>query len=61
MGLLYLYFKLWISGGETCGKLPLGRPRHKWEDNIKVELKEGGRRLWTGLTYLRKRISGAPF
>jgi hypothetical protein len=36
-----------------CGKLPLGRPRCKWEDNIEVELKEGGRRVWTGLTYCR--------
>jgi hypothetical protein len=59
MGLLYLCFKLSISGGETCGKLPLGRPRRKWEDNIKVELKERGRRVCTGLTYLRESISGA--
>ena len=22
------------------GKLPLGRPRHRWEDNVKMELKE---------------------
>jgi hypothetical protein len=24
------------------GKRPLGRPRHKWEDNIKVDLQEVG-------------------
>jgi hypothetical protein len=24
------------------GKRPLGRPRYKWEDNIKVELQEVG-------------------
>ena len=30
------------------GKRPLGRPRHRWEDNIKVDLKEVGRRAWTG-------------
>jgi hypothetical protein len=42
-----------------CGKLPLGRPRHKWEDNIKVELTERCRKVKTGLTYLRKIISGA--
>jgi len=38
-----------------CGKLPLGRPRHKWENNIKVELKERSRMVWTGSTYLRIR------
>jgi len=41
-----------------CGKLPLGRPTHKWEDNIKGELKERGRRVWTGHICLRIRISG---
>jgi len=29
-------------GGETRGKEPLGRPRHRWEDNIKVDLHEVG-------------------
>ena len=24
------------------GKRPLGRPRHKWEDNIKMDLQEVG-------------------
>ena len=24
------------------GKRPLGRPRRKWEDNIKMDLQEGG-------------------
>ena len=24
------------------GKIPLGRPRHKWEDNIKTDLQEVG-------------------
>jgi hypothetical protein len=33
------------------GKRPLGRPRHRWEDNIKVDLKEVG--VWTGLSWLR--------
>ena len=22
------------------GRIPLGRPRHRWEDNIKIELQE---------------------
>jgi len=28
--------------GKPEGKRPLGRPRHKWEDNIKMDLKEVG-------------------
>jgi hypothetical protein len=26
--------------GKLEGKKPLGRPRHRWEDNIKMDLKE---------------------
>ena len=29
-------------GGEPEGKRPLGRPRHRWEDNIKMDLQEVG-------------------
>ena len=42
--------------GKPEGKRPLGRPRHRWEDNIKMDLQEvggswlrigtGGGRLW---------------
>jgi hypothetical protein len=35
------------------GKRPLGRPRSRWEDNIKTDLKRGGV-VWTGLISLRK-------
>ena len=28
--------------GKPEGKRPLGRPRHRWEDNIKFNLQEGG-------------------
>jgi len=28
--------------GKPDGKRPLGRPRHRWEDNIKMDLQEGG-------------------
>jgi hypothetical protein len=27
--------------GKPEGKRPLGRPRHRWEDNIKMDLQEG--------------------
>ena len=30
------------SRPESRGKRPLGRPRHSWEDNIRMNLKEIG-------------------
>ena len=36
--------------GKPEGKRPLGRPRRRWEDNIKMDLQEvGGGRDWIGL------------
>ena len=34
-----------------AGKRPLGRPRHRWEDNIRMDLKEIGinTRNWVDL------------
>ena len=29
-------------GGEIWGKRPLEEPRHRWEDNIKMDLEEVG-------------------
>ena len=28
--------------GKSAGKRPLGRPRHRWEDNIKMDLQGVG-------------------
>jgi len=28
--------------GKPEGKRPVGRPRHRWEDNIKMDLQEVG-------------------
>jgi hypothetical protein len=28
--------------GKSAGKMPLGRPRHRWKDNIKMDLQEVG-------------------
>jgi len=43
-----------ILMGTPEGKRPLGRPRHRWEDNIKMALQELGWGAWTGLIWLRK-------
>jgi hypothetical protein len=34
--------------GNPEGKRPLGRPRRRWEDNIKMYLQEVGCGLWIG-------------
>jgi len=31
-----------VMVGKPVGKIPLGRPRHRWEDNIKTDLQEVG-------------------
>jgi len=45
------------SGGETWGKEPLGRPRRRWEDNMKMDLQEVGGDCgdWMELTQYRER------
>ena len=43
--------------GKPDGKRPLGRPRHRWEDNIKMDLQEVGRGCgyWMELAQNRDR------
>jgi hypothetical protein len=44
--------------GKPEGRRPLGRPRHRWEDNIKMDLREvgwGGRVDWIDLALDRDR------
>ena len=31
-----------IITSKPTGKRPLGRPRHRWEDNVRIDLKEIG-------------------
>jgi hypothetical protein len=45
-----------ILVGRPEGRVPLGRPRHRWEDNIKMDLQAGG--AWTGLSWLRMGTGG---
>jgi len=45
--------------GTPEGKRPLGRPRRRWEDNIKIDLQElgcGG--VWTGASWFRIGTGG---
>ena len=60
-----------ILTGKPAGKRPLGRPRHRWEDNIRMDLEEIGinagnwvdsaqyRNYWRALVYaaLNLRVS----
>ena len=38
-------------GGKPEGKRPLGTHRHRWEDNIKMDLQEVGWGAWTVLIW----------
>jgi hypothetical protein len=38
--------------GKPDGKRTLGRPRRRWENNIKMDLQEVGWEAWTGLIWL---------
>jgi hypothetical protein len=41
----------YILGRKYEGKIPLWRPKHRWENNIKVNLKRST--VWTGFIWLR--------
>jgi hypothetical protein len=47
-----------ILVGKSKWNRPRGRPRCKWEGNIKADLKEMRMGLWTGFKWLRIRESG---
>ena len=46
-----------ILVGKPEGKRPLGRPRRRWEDNIKIDFQEVGCRAmdWIALAQVRDR------
>ena len=44
--------------GKTEGKRPLGRPRRRWEDNIKMDLREVGEVVGSGWSWLRIGTGG---
>jgi hypothetical protein len=67
MVLLNMGAALWLDAGLSMSisvyiffmqkERSLGRPRRRWEDNIKMDLREM-RWLWTGLIWLRIGTSG---
>jgi hypothetical protein len=49
-------YRVFIARPE--GKKPLGRPRRRWENNIKMDLKDAEWGVWTGLIWIRTRTGG---
>jgi len=47
-----------ILVGKPVGKRKLGRPRRRWEDNIKMDFQEVGCGVWTGSSWLRIGTDG---
>jgi hypothetical protein len=52
-----------LSVRKPDGKRPLGRPRHRWTYNIRMDLVEvgWGGVIWTGLVWLRIGTGGELF
>jgi hypothetical protein len=44
--------------GKPEGKRSLGRPRRRWEDDIKMDLQEVAVGVWTGLICVRIGTGG---
>jgi hypothetical protein len=47
-----------ILVGKPEGKRSLGRPRRRWVDNIKIDIREIGWHVWIGLIWLRIGTGG---
>ena len=47
-----------VLRGKPEGKRQLGRPRRRWEDNIKMDLQEVGGVVGTGWSWLRIGTGG---
>ena len=44
--------------GKPEGKRTLARPRHRWQDGIRIDLQEIGWGAWIGLIWLRIGTNG---
>ena len=47
-----------IFMGKPEGKRPLGKPRCRWQDNIKMIFRKWDVGVWTGLSWLRVGAGG---
>jgi hypothetical protein len=47
--------------GKPEGKRPLGRPRRRWEDGIRMDVREIGLGVWIGFDNLRAWAGGGLF
>jgi hypothetical protein len=47
-----------VLGGEPEGKRPLGKPRRRWENNIRMDGWKWNVWVWTGLGWLRIKAGG---
>ena len=47
-----------VEVGKSEGKRPLGKPKSRWEDNIKFILIKYNGNMWNGLMLLRLGTSG---
>jgi hypothetical protein len=50
-----------ILVGRPEGKRPLGRPRRRWEDNIKMDLREIGIEGSNWIQLVQDRVQGRAF
>jgi hypothetical protein len=50
-----------ILVGKPESRRPLERLRHRWENNIKMDLQVVGLGAWTGLSWLRSVTLTWPF
>jgi hypothetical protein len=44
--------------GQPEGKRPLGRPRRRWEDGVRMDLMEIGLGVWIGFSWLSTGAGG---
>jgi hypothetical protein len=47
-------------GGKSGEKITVGRSRHRWNDNIRMDLRNLSGRLLNECTWLRIGTSGGP-
>jgi hypothetical protein len=45
--------------GKPEGQRPLGRPKPRWVDDIRMDLGEVDGLMWTGLVWLRRGTGGS--